>query len=137
MGTMLIRQFDGRSVSSGWPFSIALLGLVAINFLGPKLGYEIFVIRGGSMAPAIPLGALVATEPVNAGTFAVGEIVSVRGPNGVVYTHRIVAIDTAVPSSISSFGAMPTRRRMQRSCRLRPWSGESPSLLPRSASSSR
>jgi signal peptidase len=95
MGTMLLRQVR-RTVGLVWvAILFALLGLVAINFLGPKLGYEIFVIRGGSMAPAILLGALVAAEPVNAGTLAVGDVVSVRAQNSVVYTHRIVAIDTS------------------------------------------
>jgi signal peptidase len=97
MGTMLIRQFR-RTVGLVWVvLLVALLGLVAINFLGPKLGYQIFIIRGGSMAPAVPLGALVAAEPVNAGTLVVGDIVSVRAQNDIIYTHRIVSIDASGP----------------------------------------
>jgi len=93
MGTMLIRQ-TRRTVGLIWvALLLALLGLAAINLLGPKLGCEIFIIRGASMAPAIPLGSLVAAQPVDMGTLAIGDVVSVRAQNGVVYTHRIVSID--------------------------------------------
>jgi signal peptidase len=94
MGTMLIRQVR-RTVGLVWvALVLALLGLVAINFLAPKMGYELFIIRGGSMAPAIPLGALVAAAPVETAALAVGDVITVRAQNAVVYTHRIVSIDT-------------------------------------------
>jgi signal peptidase len=97
MGIMLIRLVR-RTVGLLWvALLFALLGLVGINFLGPRLGYGIFVISGGSMAPAIPLGALVAAESIDTGSLAVGDVVSVRAQNGVVYTHRIVSIDASGP----------------------------------------
>ena len=93
MGTLLIRQ-TRRTVGLIWvALLLLLLGLAAVNMLGPKLGYQVFIIRGSSMVPAIPLGSLVAAQPVDTSTLAVGDVVSVRAQNGVVYTHRIVSID--------------------------------------------
>lgn len=95
MATMLIRQVR-RTVGLLWvALVLALLGLVAVNTLGPKLGYDIFIIRGGSMAPAIPLGSLVAVTPTAAGSLSVGDVITIRGSNGIVYTHRIDAVDAS------------------------------------------
>lgn len=97
MGTMMIRQLR-RMIGLVWvALLLALLGLVAVNTLGPKLGYQIFIIRGSSMVPTIPLGSLVAAQPTDTDTLTVGDVVTIRATNGVVYTHRIVAIDGSGP----------------------------------------
>ncbi len=92
MQTMLIRQMR-RTVGLVWlALVLALLALVAVNSFGSKLGYQTFVIRGGSMAPAIPLGALAVTQPVDTGSLVIGDVITIRAANAVIYTHRIVAI---------------------------------------------
>jgi signal peptidase I len=76
---------------------LALLGLVGVATLAPRLGMTTYIIRGGSMAPAIPLGALVADVPADAAGLAVGDVITVKTPADVVYTHRIVGIDATGP----------------------------------------
>ena len=69
---------------------VGLFVLVGSSHVARLVGQEVFIIRGGSMEPAIPLGSLVATRPVEPEALAVGDAVSIRLPNGVVVTHRIV-----------------------------------------------
>ena len=77
---------------------IALLlfigGLVGFEALASRLGYGVLTIRGASMAPAIPLGSLVAIDHPDTDTLVVGDVISIQSSTGVVYTHRIAAIDT-------------------------------------------
>lgn len=71
--------------------SVLLLGLcAAATRLAPMLGREVFVIRGASMAPTIPLGAAIIVARTPAGPIVAGDIVTFRGTNGVVVTHRVV-----------------------------------------------
>jgi signal peptidase len=76
----------------------ALIGLVAVvaatgvgSRLAPLLGAEAFSIRGGSMAPGIPLGAIVFVADGSVG-IALGEVVAYRLDSGSVVTHRVVAL---------------------------------------------
>ena len=94
---MLLRQMR-RLFGLAWiVLLVALLGLVGINTLGPRFGFQTFVIRGGSMIPAIPLGALVVTQAVDPASLELGQVITIRAANDVVYTHRIVAIDSSGP----------------------------------------
>jgi signal peptidase len=45
------------------------------------------------MQPAIPAGALVYTEQVQAGQLKQGDVITFRQGSGAVVTHRIVSID--------------------------------------------
>jgi signal peptidase len=45
------------------------------------------------MAPAIPLGALVAVAPTDPSSIEIGDVVTIRADNGAVITHRVVEID--------------------------------------------
>lgn len=72
--------------------SVAALGLlVATVQLAPHAERSTFVIRGGSMEPAIPLGSLVVVGP--SADYAVGDVVSLRNGEAVV-THRVVGVET-------------------------------------------
>jgi len=54
------------------------------------------IVAGGSMEPALPRGSLIAPAPVAAVELRSGDIVTVRGVNGVLVTHRITrAFDLA------------------------------------------
>jgi signal peptidase I len=77
-----------------------LVGLVAITQVAQHAGYPAYVIRGSSMAPAVPLGALIVDQPVDAARIVPGDVVSVRAVNGVVYTHRVVQV-IATPEGLS------------------------------------
>jgi signal peptidase I len=87
-----------RTVGVVWlGLLLALLALVGLSSIAPGLGLTTYIIRGGSMEPSIPLGAVVADVPVNATTLAVGDVITIKTPSDVVYTHRIVAIDASGP----------------------------------------
>jgi signal peptidase len=83
----------------GWLLDAALVLLVALVLalvlaanVGPLLGHEPLVIRGGSMAPAIPRGALVDVARVEPAELAVGDVVTIKAANGVLVTHRVSRI---------------------------------------------
>lgn len=65
-----------------------LLAVVGLDLSGHRL----FVVRGASMEPAIPQGALVVVRPAVPAALAVGDVVTFRH-RGQLVTHRIAAID--------------------------------------------
>ena len=71
---------------------VSILGIVLASNLGPGLGHQLVVIRGGSMSPAIPLGALVDVVKTPADQIRPGDVVAITGDNGVVVTHRVVRV---------------------------------------------
>lgn len=83
-----------RALVALWVVSLVTVVLLALaTNLGPRLGIEVFAIRGGSMAPAIPLGAAVVAVRTEPDAIRLGDIVTVRADNGVVFTHRVIEID--------------------------------------------
>jgi signal peptidase len=71
---------------------VGVVGLALAAALGPTMGHQPVAIRGGSMAPAIPLGALVDVVQVDPSELAVGDVVTMKTANGVLITHRIVRV---------------------------------------------
>ena len=68
---------------------VSVLSLVLAATIGPGVGHEMVVIRGSSMSPAIPLGAVVDVTRVQPTDLKVGDVVTLSSPGGTVYTHRI------------------------------------------------
>ncbi len=86
-----------RTLGAIWLLSLGVIVLLALaTNLGPKVGFEVFAIRGGSMAPAIPLGAAVVAVRTAPDAIQVGDTVTIRADNGVIYTHRVVQIHERV-----------------------------------------
>ena len=82
-----------RALGALWLLSLAAIVLLALAAnLGPKVGFEVFAIRGGSMSPTIPLGAAIVVVRTDPTAIQVGDTVTIRADNGVVYTHRVVDI---------------------------------------------
>lgn len=74
-----------RSLTGVWLLVVAaLLGIGALTHLATT-----FVIRGGSMEPAIRLGSLIVDEVVPSEEIHIGDVVTIRSGNGVVVTHRV------------------------------------------------
>ncbi len=71
---------------------IVLLGFVVLVALPRFTPYDVLVVRGGSMEPAIHLGSVIVIDR-RATTPGIGSIVSFREPGGDIITHRVVAID--------------------------------------------
>ncbi|MGD0019145.1 MAG: signal peptidase I [Candidatus Limnocylindrales bacterium] len=68
---------------------LSVLSLVLAANIGPAVGHQMVVIRGSSMSPAIPLGAVVDLTRVQPKDLKVGDVVTLKSPGGTVYTHRI------------------------------------------------
>jgi signal peptidase I len=67
------------------------LVLVGLTRLVPATGHPVFIIRSGSMVPAIPVGAAVVLDRGAAGV-RIGDVVSLRLDNGAVFTHRVTRL---------------------------------------------
>ena len=73
--------------------AVVLFGVVLGRVL-PMTGHQTLIIGGGSMEPAIPLGAAVVIDPVAPGDLAVGDVVSLRTGRDLhgIFTHRVTRI---------------------------------------------
>lgn len=101
----------GRSRATRWA---ALSGLTAAALLALTVlaltvalpmvtGGAARSVRSGSMAPAIPQGALVLDRPVREGDLRVGDVVTYgldTGSRRILVTHRIVAVDRSVTPAL-------------------------------------
>src|SRR5690242_5604011 len=64
--------------------------------LPPFLGYERYVVEGGSMGGALPRGSIAFEEVVKTGDLRVGDVITYRPPGADrPVTHRIASITTA------------------------------------------
>ena len=105
-----------------WLASLATVVLLAlVANLGPRLGLEVFAIRGGSMAPTIPLGAAVIAVRTPTGLDpGRRHRRPIRADNGVVFTHRVVEVDDSEAGRLAPHqGGCEHHRRMPRPCRSR------------------
>ena len=71
-----------------------LFGAFGLAF-GPRLlGYSTFVVHGGSMEPAIPVGSMAVGKPVAASDLRVGDIVAYKPPRASTATiHRVISVE--------------------------------------------
>ena len=75
--------------------SLVVTTVVSIALVATALGYDLFVINGGSMAPSVPPGSLVIAERVAPARVQAGDVVTFRrssAPNSPV-THRVVLVE--------------------------------------------
>lgn len=84
--------------------TFALLALIVVPAVLPALGRQMYVVRGASMEPAIPLGSIVVVHTVDPESVRVGEIVTYRSPVGTVVTHRVTAVNPGPELSFQTKG---------------------------------
>jgi signal peptidase len=70
----------------------ALLGALAVTHLLPAAGHELFVVRGASMEPSIPIGSAVIVGHIRPEMVQLGDVVTFLGANDTVITHRIIEL---------------------------------------------
>jgi signal peptidase len=72
---------------------IALLGLAALTLVATLLGYERYVVTGGSMGDSIPRGSIAYERRVPVAQLRAGDVITYTPPgrSGRV-THRIVSV---------------------------------------------
>lgn len=76
--------------------SLVITTVVSIALLATVLGYDLFVIDGGSMAPSVPAGALVIADRVSPASVEVGDVITFRrssAPDSPV-THRVIRVES-------------------------------------------
>jgi signal peptidase len=72
---------------------LALLALALLMLVPPLLGYQRYVIEGGSMGGAVPRGSIAYEEVVPAGEIRVGDVITYRPPGAErPITHRVAWI---------------------------------------------
>jgi signal peptidase I len=73
--------------------SLTLLASLLTVTATSLLGYNSFVIYSGSMEPAVKVGSLLLTRPVDVEDLQVGDVITYRAPgNHTTLTHRIVGM---------------------------------------------
>jgi signal peptidase len=87
---------------------VALMALMVMPHLLPALGRQVYIVRGASMQPAIPIGAVVVIEAVDPTDVQVGDVVTFRAASGTVVTHRVLAVNDAGDLSFSTKGDAST-----------------------------
>ena len=92
MNLTLIRHARRAVGVIGLALFVVLVGFSLFTNLAPLTGRELFIIAGGSMEPAIPIGSLVIVTPADTRTIAIGDVVTIRADNGVVVTHRVSGV---------------------------------------------
>lgn len=73
-----------------WLMIATVAGVGAAARLAPLAGHEMLAIRSGSMAPAIPIGAMVAVDTSGSRTPRPGDAIAYRLPSGHIVVHRFV-----------------------------------------------
>lgn len=92
IGQRLVR---GARLLLSAAFAVLAVSVLAVGLaarVGPAVGYELFSIRSGSMAPAMPVGTLAVVSTGTRESVDIGEPVAFRLPNGAVVTHRMVEL---------------------------------------------
>jgi len=92
---MLIQglQVARSAVRLAWLAGTAMLmALVVLPIALPALGHQVFIVRGASMEPTIPLGSIVLVHAVDPHSIQTGQVVTYRSAQGTAVTHRVMAI---------------------------------------------
>jgi signal peptidase len=72
---------------------LALLGLGVLMLAPALLGYQRYVITGGSMGDAVPRGSIAYEEVVPTARIRVGDVITYRPPGATrLVTHRVAWI---------------------------------------------
>lgn len=69
---------------------VAIVGLIGLAAWGHVA--TVFVVRGSSMEPTIPIGSLVTADAVSPAEVERNDILVIRADNGAAVTHRVVRV---------------------------------------------
>ena len=73
---------------------LMLMIAVVLMLLAPHYGWRADIVLSGSMKPALPVGSVEVTRPVQPQYIKVGDIITFRSPtNGKLMSHRVVAVE--------------------------------------------
>lgn len=76
------------------PAALAAAAFVTLVAGPAVLGYRVLTVLSGSMAPRIPTGAMIVSQPIDPATLRVGNVITYVSPGAeqIVLTHRVVEI---------------------------------------------
>jgi signal peptidase len=91
-----------RSLLVAWSAMVVVLlvGLFASHAIG-LMGLRPYIIRGGSMEPSIPLGAVVAVGNVSIEDVVPGDVLTVQPAGRPVITHRVLRLLNDTDGTVS------------------------------------
>lgn len=91
-----------RSLLAVWSalLVVLLVGVLSSHLIG-ILGLRPYIIRGGSMEPTIPLGAVVAVGNVSLDDIRPGDVLTMRQGDRPVITHRVISLLQAPDGGVS------------------------------------
>jgi signal peptidase I len=73
---------------------VVLMTMVVLALLAPHFGWRADTVLSGSMEPALPVGCVQVTRPVQPEDIQAGDIITFRSPtNGKLMSHRVVAVE--------------------------------------------
>jgi len=73
---------------------VVLMTMVVLALLAPHFGWRADTVLSGSMEPALPVGCVQVTRPVQPEDIQVGDIITFRSPtNGKLMSHRVAAVE--------------------------------------------
>ena len=73
---------------------VVLMTMVVLALLAPHFGWRADTVLSGSMEPALPVGCVQVTKPINPEDIKVSDIITFRSPtNGKLMSHRVVAVE--------------------------------------------
>ena len=72
--------------------TVAIFGLIALPHVLSAVGRETYIVRGGSMEPALPIGSVVIVQHVDPAQLSIGDIVTFTAANKTTVTHRITEV---------------------------------------------
>jgi signal peptidase I len=75
-------------------WAVAACAVIAFSLLPRLAGYQVLIVRSGSMEPAIHTGSTVVVQPVRPDALKVGDVITFERSEGAqtVVTHRIVEV---------------------------------------------
>jgi len=98
-------RIAARGIRIAWLLGIVgLLMIMALPHVLPLVGGKMYIVRGGSMQPAIPIGSVVVIEDVDPTAVGVGDVITFRAPSGTVVTHRVVGVNDVAERSFETRG---------------------------------
>ena len=79
----------------GFVAAIVLMAIAASAFIAPRFGWRADVVLTGSMEPALKVGSVVITRPLNSRSVNAGDVITFRSPlNGRLTTHRVISVES-------------------------------------------
>ena len=97
---MLINFVRIARLGTGLACVAVTAAVIALAVMPHALGLldrEMYVVRGSSMHPAIPLGAVTVVRHSDVSGIQVGDVVTFHAPNDAVVTHRVVGVVSDEP----------------------------------------